>query len=151
MIHIFEADGIILEFGSRKILSDIYIKCETGEITGFLGRNGRGKTCLMNIIYGSLKPKDKSIRFDNTTIFQAFKRPDLITYLPQNNFIPTHLSLKRIFSDYNLDYKEFENIFPEFNPQHNSILKNLSGGERQVKKTTHAIQAGSKTALLEQI
>lgn len=150
MIHIFEADGIILEFGSRKILSDIYIKCETGEITGFLGRNGQGKTCLMNIIYGSLKPKDKSIRFDNTTIFQAFKRPDLITYLPQNNFIPTHLSLKRIFSDYNLDYNEFENIFPEFNPQHNSILKNLSGGERRLIEVYIIIKSKSQFSMLDE-
>lgn len=42
MIHKLEADSISLEFGSRRILSDVYLKCETGKITGLLGRNGNG-------------------------------------------------------------------------------------------------------------
>jgi len=47
MIHTLEADGIQLEFNGRSILSDIYLKAETGKITGLLGRNGEGKSCLM--------------------------------------------------------------------------------------------------------
>ncbi len=42
MKHQMEADSIQLEFGSRSILSDIHIRCETGTITGLLGRNGEG-------------------------------------------------------------------------------------------------------------
>jgi ABC-type multidrug transport system ATPase subunit len=63
----------------------------------YWGRNGNGKTCLMNIICGSLEPQSKSIRFDNKTIDIPFKKPDLLLYLPQFNFIPEHLTLKRIF------------------------------------------------------
>ena len=96
MIHKFEADGIMLEFGTRRILSSIYFKCETGKITGILGRNGQGKTCLMNIVYGSLNSESKSVRFDNISVFQAFKRPDLLTYLPQFNFIPSWITSKNI-------------------------------------------------------
>ena len=102
MTHKLEADSIQLEFGGRKILSDIFVKCETGKITGLLGRNGEGKSCLMKIIYGSLKC-DKSVRFDDISQFEAFKRPDLLLYLPQVNFIPKGLSLKRIFKDFELD------------------------------------------------
>ena len=97
MNHILEADGILLEFNARRILSNIYLKCNTGEITGILGRNGEGKTCLMNIIYGNLNPLSKSIRFDSISVPQAFKRPDFLTYLPQFNFIPGHLTIKNIF------------------------------------------------------
>jgi ABC-type cobalamin/Fe3+-siderophores transport system ATPase subunit len=50
MIHKLEAESIQLEFGSRQILSSIYLKCETGKITGLLGRNGAGKSCLMKIM-----------------------------------------------------------------------------------------------------
>ena len=102
MIHTMEADGIRLEFGLKKILSDIYIKCQTGKITGLLGRNGEGKTCLMNIIYGStgsadksdllmniiygsMRNVDKSVRFDNIVIPQPFKNSRLLLYLPQFN------------------------------------------------------------------
>ena len=150
MIHTFEADGIILEFGTRRILSDIYFKCETGKIIGILARNGQGKTCLMNIVYGSLNPESKSTRFDNISVLQAFKRPDLLTYLPQFNFIPSSLSLKRIFSDFNLDYKIFENLFPEFKTKHNVIIKNLSGGQRRLVEVYAIIKSNSKFSMLDE-
>ncbi len=95
-MHKLEIDNIYLEFDLRKILSDVYIKCETGKITGLLGRNGDGKSCLMNIINGSLEPQSKSIRFDSVFTPFPFKKPGLLLYLPQFNFIPGHLTLRRI-------------------------------------------------------
>ena len=97
MKHILEADSIQLEFDNRKILSDIYIKFETGKITGLIGRNGQGKTCLMQIIYGSLKC-ERSIRINKINQPKTFQIPELLMYLPQFNFIPKRLSLKRIIS-----------------------------------------------------
>jgi ABC-type cobalamin/Fe3+-siderophores transport system ATPase subunit len=96
MIHTLQADSIRLEFDGRVILSDIYIKCETGKITGLLGRNGQGKSCLMKIIYGDLSC-EKSVRFDNVSQYEAFKRPDLLLYLPQFNFIPAQAFIGQNF------------------------------------------------------
>jgi len=31
-------DSVILEYGRRRILQDIYLSCETGKIIGLLGR-----------------------------------------------------------------------------------------------------------------
>ncbi len=107
MIHTLEVDSIQLDFGLKKVLSDIYFKCETGKITGLLGSNGSGKTCLMNIVYGSLSAPSKSVRFDDVAIYAAFKRADLLTYLPQFNFIPKFLTIKRVFLDFNLSYNDF--------------------------------------------
>lgn len=150
MIHKLEADGILLEFGARKILSDIYLKCETGKITGILGRNGQGKTCLMNIIYGSLAATSKSIRFNNVSIISPFKRPGLVHYLPQFNFIPKTLTLKNIFWDFDLDYSEFQKHFPEFRPKYTSSLKSLSGGERRLLEVYIVIRSNSKFAMLDE-
>lgn len=150
MTHTLEADGIILDFGTRRILSDIYFKCETGKITGILGRNGQGKTCLMNVVYGSLNAVSKSIRFDNLSVFQAFKRPDLITYLPQFNFIPSFLSLRRIFTDFNLNYNEFATLFPEFNSKSNIVIRNLSGGQRRLIEVYVIIKSRSKFSMLDE-
>ncbi len=150
MLHKFEADSILLDFGTWRILSDIYFKCETGQITGILGRNGQGKTCLMNIVYGNLNPSSKSIRFDDISIFQAFKRPDLLTYLPQFNFIPSSLTLNRIFSDFELDYKEFENIFIEFAGKNNLPIKRLSGGQRRLIEVYVIIKSKSQFSMLDE-
>ena len=150
MQHKFEVDSILLEFGTRRILSDIYFKCETGKVTGILGRNGQGKTCLMNVVYGNLSPISKSIRFDDITIFQAFKRPDLLTYLPQFNFIPSHLTLKRIFSDFDLAFSDFEIKFPEFSTKFNSSIKSLSGGQRRLIEVYVIIKSKSQFSMLDE-
>lgn len=150
MTHTFEADGIILDFGTRRILSNIYFKCETGKITGILGRNGQGKTCLMNVVYGSLNAVSKSIRFDNHSVFEAFKRPDLLTYLPQFNFIPSFISLKRIFKDFDLNYDEFIILFPEFKSKSNFVIRNLSGGQRRLIEVYVIIKSKSKFSMLDE-
>ena len=147
MTHKLEADGIILECKERKILSDIYLKSETGKITGIVGRNGQGKTCLLNIIYGSLEATSSSIRVDNISIFKTFKRPDLLQYLPQFNFIPKFLTLKRIFSDFDLDYFEFEEHFPEYHSKYKSTINSFSGGERRLVEVYVIIKSKSQFAM----
>ncbi|NVO32911.1 hypothetical protein [Hymenobacter lapidiphilus] len=41
--HVLEADGIQLKFGNRVLLSDVYLRVQTGQVVGLLGRNGCGK------------------------------------------------------------------------------------------------------------
>ena len=149
MTHKLEADSIQLEFDGRKILSDVYIKSETGKITGLLGTNGQGKTCLMKIIYGSLKC-EKSIRIDNMALHDAYKRPDLLLYLPQFNFIPRSLLLKRVFKDFELDYSEFEKRFPEFTLRYKSSVGNLSGGEHRLVELYLIVKSASRFAMLDE-
>lgn len=149
MTHKLEADSIQLEFDGRKILSSIYLKCETGKITGLLGRNGQGKSCLMKIIYGSLKC-EKSIRFDNITQYEAFKRPDLLLYLPQFNFIPKFLSLKRIFKDFELDYSTFEKRFPEFASRYKSNVGSLSGGGYRLVEIYIIVKSKTQFVMLDE-
>ena len=149
MIHKLEADSIQLEFNGRNILSDIYLKCETGKITGLLGRNGEGKSCLMKIIYGSLKC-EKSVRIDNIAQNEAYKQPGLLLYLPQFNFIPRALSLKRIFKDFQLDFSLFEKSFPAFNKKHNANIKTLSGGEHRLIELYVIVKSKSQFVMLDE-
>ena len=110
----------------RKILSDIYLTCETGKISGLLGRNGQGKSCLLQIIYGSLKC-EKFVRIDNLKLNEAYKRHDLLSYMPQFNFIPKGLTVKLVFKDFDLDYSIFYKIFPEFSSRKLTSIGNISG------------------------
>jgi len=149
MIHKLEADSIQLEFDGRKILSSVYFKCESGKITGLLGRNGQGKTCLMKITYCSLKC-EKSVRFDNVAQHEAYKRPDLLRYLPQFNFVPKSLSLKRVFKDFELDYLSFEKRFPEFSSRYKSSIGSLSGGEHRLVELYLIVKSRSQFAMLDE-
>lgn len=145
-----EVDSVQLEFGQRRILSDVYLKCETGSITGLLGRNGQGKTCLMNVIYGSLTATSKSVRFDNMSNYDAYKKPELLNYLPQSRFIPLSLSLKRIFSDFDISFSDFYDSFPEFKLLNSSVIGKLSGGQRRLVEVYVIVKSNSQFSMLDE-
>lgn len=150
MVHRLEVDSVYLEFNGRRILSDIYLKCETGKITGLLGRNGNGKSCLMNVIYGNLKASSQSVRIDDEHVPNAYQRPDLLLNLPQFNFIPKNLSLKRIFSDFNVDYSSLELVFPEFKSKYKTAIKDLSGGQGRLIEIFLLLKKPSRFVMLDE-
>ncbi|MCF8452527.1 MAG: ATP-binding cassette domain-containing protein [Pedobacter sp.] len=150
MKHILEVDSIRLSFSDRVILSDIYLKSETGKIVGLLGRNGQGKSCLMKIISGTLKAESRSVRFDGKTVFELIGRSDLFVYLPQFNFIPSFLTLERIFKDFCLEFSEFEEYFPEFISKSMMKISEFSGGERRLIELYVIVKSKSQFALLDE-
>jgi ABC-type multidrug transport system ATPase subunit len=62
MKNLLEVDSIEKSYGYKIILSNVYLKCETGDIIGVLGRNGTGKSTLLKIIYGILPAEYKFVR-----------------------------------------------------------------------------------------
>lgn len=150
MKYTLVADGIQLSFDNLRILSDIYIQCEAGKITGLLGRNGCGKSSLLNIIYGTLPCDNKSVRINNTSFPQAFRRPDLLRYLPQHPFIPARFTLKRALADFNLSLPLLEETFPEYRRMHNTAVGNLSGGQRRFIEVYCIVKSASRFALLDE-
>jgi ABC-type multidrug transport system ATPase subunit len=93
--HILEVDGIQKKFNERIILSDVYLKCETSEIIGLLGRNGSGKSTLLKIIFGIESAPNKCIRIDSVSKNNENSLLKEISYLSQEQFIPNHLSVKK--------------------------------------------------------
>jgi branched-chain amino acid transport system ATP-binding protein len=57
------ADGLHLSFGNVKVLSDVSIALEPGQITGLIGPNGAGKTSLFNCLTGLYRPQQGRIAF----------------------------------------------------------------------------------------
>lgn len=147
MTHILEIDSVQLAFGDKRILSDIYIKCETNQVTGLIGRNGSGKSCLLNIICGNLNPQSKSVRIDKHYLSRVYPH---INYLPQFHFVPGHLKINRIFSDYSISSTEFLHHFPEFNNKMGFKFKKLSGGHRRLIEVYLIICQASSFSLLDE-
>ena len=150
MIHSLEVDSIILEFDIKRVLQNVYLKNETGKITGILGRNGCGKTCLMNIIYGELEPNNKSIRIDGKAIFSGFRNPETFRYLPQFSFIPKSLKINRIFKDFKLDFSPFIHEFPEFEKYYKMKLNHLSGGEQRIIEVYSILASKTRFCMLDE-
>tara|TARA_B100000809_G_scaffold116776_1_gene115007 strand:+ start:5903 stop:6571 length:669 start_codon:yes stop_codon:yes gene_type:complete len=154
MKNTLEIDGVILEFKNQKILQDVYLECKTGKIAGLLGSNGTGKTCLMNIIYGNIKLVNSSVRINGKTFLKSYRDPETIKYLPQFSFIPNNLKVNRIFEDFQLDFQldflDFVNLFPDLEKQYNSRFSNLSGGEIRIIEIYCILASKTKFCMLDE-
>ncbi len=147
---ILEVDNVELSFASKKILNEIYLKAKTGEVVGILGSNGTGKSSLLSIIFGNLKPKYKLIRIDKNPILIPLYQTCTVKYLPQYNFIPKSIKLKNVFKAFKVDLEEFLVEFNSFSKYKNGTIKNLSGGECRVIETYLIIKSPSEIVLLDE-
>lgn len=150
MINTLEVDSVILDFGSRRILQDVYLKSETGKITGLLGGNGSGKSCLMKIIFGELETNNKSVRLNGESFIDNRRSTDDLRYLPQYKFVPKYLSIKRIFEDFELDYTAFFTEFPTFRRKYKKKFYELSGGEQRIIEVYLMLVSKSKFCMLDE-
>lgn len=123
-----EFDGIQFKYNEHPLISGIYVKCETGKITGLLGRNGAGKSTLLKIVFGSLKSDVKSVRVDNQFVPHPAFSGKFISYLPQESFIPSYLTLQGILFLYKIKTETIVARFPEFKNELNKKKDQLSGG-----------------------
>lgn len=150
MKNLLEVDGVILEFGTKRILQDVYLKCETGEITGLLGRNGTGKSSLFKILFGALTANSQSVRINKNTLINSNRSPKDIRYLPQHHFSPDFLSLKRLCKDFEVDFSDLTSTFPEFEKDYKSKLASLSSGQRRIIEIFIILTSSTKFCLLDE-
>ena len=100
MKNILEVDSIQKYVTKDFSLSDIYLRCKTGEIIGVFGRNGSGKSILMRIIFGAESADHKFIRINNHCVKEPYKIANTIAYLPQHSFLPKNFSVQKIVKLY---------------------------------------------------
>lgn len=147
---ILEIDNIELYFKNKCILRGVYLKAETGKVTAILGRNGCGKSSLMSIAFGNLKPKYKLVRLNHKPIKKPLYKTKLAKYLPQYHFIPDGLKLSYIFKLHQLDWKSFTDQFNTFSKYKTSKIKALSGGEQRLVETYIILKSKSKIVILDE-
>src|SRR5258707_12785304 len=65
---LLELQGVSLAFGGLKVVSDLDIHVDEGEIVSVIGPNGAGKTTLFNLITGIYRPDSGEIQLDGSNL-----------------------------------------------------------------------------------
>ncbi len=129
--HKLIVDSVVVRFGQKTVLTGGYITSETGVVTGLLGRNGAGKSCLFRALMGGLRVENVMVSIDERPIDRhAIGR--YIKYLPQGRLIPEGMKLHQAFDFYGVNYWNFANRVPKYSRYYDSPVYELSGGEARL-------------------
>ena len=160
---ILRAEHLIKKYKKRKVVNDISIKVEQGEIVGLLGPNGAGKTTSFYMIVGLIKPNEGQIYLNdnNITHLPMYKRAKLgIGYLAQEASVFRQLTVEEnlmaVLEMSKLSRAEqkekMESLLEEFSLT--QVRKNmgvvLSGGERRRTEIARALAVDPKFVLLDE-
>ena len=78
------AQGLQKWFKSRKVVDNVSLDIQRGEVVGLLGPNGAGKTTLINIVCGIVNPSSGQITVDGHDIVRSPRAArSLIGLVPQ--------------------------------------------------------------------
>jgi len=149
-LNVLEFDSLYLEFGLQKVLQDVYVKCTQGEVIGLLGRNGSGKSCLMKIVFGSIRAYIQSVRINGEHVSGTNILKGYINYLPQESFIPPFLSVHNVLKQYNVDAEDFCSFVPELSGTLARKAGELSTGEARLLEIYIILMRPSLFSILDE-
>ncbi len=160
---ILRAENLNKTYKGRKVVNNVSVEVNQGEIVGLLGPNGAGKTTSFYMIVGLIKPEAGKIFLDKDEItsLPMYKRAQMgIGYLPQEASVFRKLSVEdnimAILEMTDLPKQEqltrMENLLREFGLIHVRKSKGnvLSGGERRRTEIARALAVNPKFILLDE-
>ncbi len=160
---ILEAEGLTKIYRGRKVVNDVAVKLQQGEIVGLLGPNGAGKTTTFYMIVGLIQPLAGRILLDGEDItklpmYERARRG--IGYLSQEPSIFRKLSVEdnilAILETLPLSAEErsarLEKLLDELSIKRlrKSKAYALSGGERRRLEITRALVTDPKFMMLDE-
>lgn len=151
MPSLLEIDSVIKSYDDRPVLTDIYLKCETGDIIGMFGRNGSGKSTLLKILFGILAAERKFIRIDGKVFDSPYKTKNELCFLPQHDFLPKYMKAAKAVELY-LGKDAVETFFADniLKKLNNNKVSELSGGELRYLEIKLLLKTESKFILLDE-
>jgi lipopolysaccharide export system ATP-binding protein len=157
------AEGLVKIYRGRRVVNDVALQLQQGEIVGLLGPNGAGKTTTFYMIVGLIAPNAGRILLDGSdiTAMPMYRRARRgIGYLSQEPSIFRKLSVEdnilAILETLKLSRKEreerLEGLLDELHIKHlrHSKAYQLSGGERRRLEITRALVTRPKFMMLDE-
>ena len=159
-----EAKSLVKRYRGRRVVNDVSLRIERGEIVGLLGPNGAGKTTCFYMLVGLIRPDSGKVFIDgNEVTSQPIHRRagHGLAYLPQDASIFRSLSVEdnilailetRRDLDRKARHERLEALLEEFNIAHvrHSKGMSLSGGERRRTEIARTLATDPGYLLLDE-
>lgn len=156
-----EVKNVTKKYGNFTAVDNISFTVEDGEVVGFLGQNGAGKSTTMNMITGFIEPTDGEIKVNGYDIVKKSKKAKKqIGYMPENVPLYMDLTIKE-FVSYLAELKlverakrkeEVETAIKETGLEEvqNKLIRNLSRGYKQRVSMAGALVGNPEVLILDE-
>src|SRR5438270_12843524 len=158
-----ETREISKTYRGRRVVDDVSVFVQEGEVVGLLGPNGAGKTTSFYMIVGLISPDSGTVRLDDTDITQLpmYQRARHgISYLPQEPSVFRKLSVEQnmlaILETLSLSSRERRDRMNQLIEQlglekvRNNKGYALSGGERRRVEIARSLAINPSFLLLDE-
>lgn len=157
--YCIEVENLSKDFGGKKAVIDFNLKLKKGEICGFLGPNGSGKTTTLRMLCGLLTPTSgcgHCLGYDILT--QSYSIKKQVGYLTQSfslyQDLTAYENLDLIARIYSVPHRKqkIEQYLEEFNLQErrNQLAGAMSGGWKQRLALTGCLLHDPQLLLLDE-
>jgi len=163
-MNTLQAKNLAKSYGGRKVVDQVSLSIDPGQIVGLLGPNGAGKTTCFYMIVGLIALDQGEITLGNTDISQLpmHKRARLgLGYLPQEPSVFRKLTVEENILailetlpdlDTEQRHKRLEDLLHDLNivERRNILGISLSGGERRRLEIARALATQPQFILLDE-
>lgn len=153
---IVEAININKSFDNKKVLKDVSLNLEKGNITGLVGRNGSGKTTLLKILAGIYNADSGKFKIDGNSLTVNPKIIEKVAYMPDRFDYFNYDKLKDIPGFYKIIYPKFDEKFffdeiAKYNLDIDQNVRNFSKGEKNLLGLISILSTNAEVLLVDEI
>jgi branched-chain amino acid transport system ATP-binding protein len=159
---LLELKSVAIGYGHHRVLEDINLTLEGGEIVTLLGANGAGKSTLAKAVSGLLRPLSGSILLDSVPIESLPPAERLrrgIAHVPEGRQIFAGMTVAENLAlgayatpakDTTAQLEKVWALFPVLRQRMNDIAGNFSGGQQQMLAIARGLMAKPKILVLDE-
>ena len=157
MAELLKLEGVKSGYGAAVVVQGITMTMQPGESLALLGRNGTGKTTLLNTLAGATRHHGGRLWLDGVelTRLASFKRAEAgIGWVPQERNIfkslTVHENLTAVARPGPWTVERAYEMFPRLAERKANMGNQLSGGEQQMLAVARALVLNPKLLLLDE-
>jgi len=157
MAALLKVEGLSAGYGEAVVLSNISVTLDEGKTLALLGRNGTGKTTLINTLAGATRQHGGSISLGGVALHKlaSHERAGVgIGWVPQERNIFKSLTvdenLSAVARPGNWTPERVYALFPRLAERKGNLGTQLSGGEQQMLAVGRALVLNPKLLLLDE-